>query len=174
MYKYKRFQYVAVVCHSLYCSSEVTYGMDLYCFHPLPYPLFVILCFFFLTVAPSAAPANLTGVFASSTSLNITWSLPPVEDRNGEILGYSLSYFQVTMDFSVGTPSEEPVINDTMFLISGLEIYTEYNVSVAAFTAVGTGPFASVIARTDSSGEFDFYYSVHPPAHVSDVGFVIV
>ena len=44
-------------------------------------------------------------------------------------------------------------VNETSIVLSGLEIYTNYSVSVAAFTAVGTGPPASVIRATDSLGE---------------------
>ena len=40
---------------------------------------------------------------------------------------------------------------DTSYDITGLDPYTLYNVSVAAYTSVGTGPFDSIERRTDSS-----------------------
>ncbi len=41
-----------------------------------------------------------------------------------------------------------------MINISGLLVYTVYNVSVAAYTSVGSGPFDSIIIRTDSARMF--------------------
>lgn len=39
---------------------------------------------------PSAAPLNLTGVNASSTSILLTWMPPPVLERNGVIVSYTV------------------------------------------------------------------------------------
>ena len=103
----------------------------------------------FLSSVPSAAPVGLNGTFASPTSLIISWSPPPKDDRNGVILGYNVTYYPLLAPMNV----TETSVNETFVVIPDLEIYTEYSVSVAAFTAVGTGPFASVMARTDSSGE---------------------
>ena len=62
---------------------------------------------------------------------------------------YLVTYFPVLEPGNV----TENVTNETSLIIPDLEIYTEYNISVAASTAVGTGPSASVTERTDSSGE---------------------
>ena len=42
--------------------------------------------------APSAAPVNVTGMNTSSTSLRISWLPPPVEDQNGIIIAYNVTY----------------------------------------------------------------------------------
>ena len=42
--------------------------------------------------------------------------------------------------------------SDLSVIIGGLEIYTEYNVTVSAVTIL-EGPSASMIVRTDSDGE---------------------
>ena len=96
-------------------------------------------------------PTLLDGMFVSSTSLSFTWSSPPEEDRNGVIVGYIVTYYPVLAPANVTT---EEVVG-TSIVLSGLMIFTNYSVSVAAFTAVGTGPAASVIRPTDSSGECD-------------------
>ena len=110
---------------------------------------FVILSSLYCVV-PSASPENLTGMFSSATSLLISWFPPPEQDQNGVIMGYNISYFEVdNSDIVTYTSTEETMIN-----ITGLMVYTEYNVSVAAYTSIGTGPFDSIIERTDSSGKF--------------------
>lgn len=98
-------------------------------------------------IAPSGIPINLSGVNTSSTSLLISWQPLEVDDQNGIILGYNVTYFS-NDDDSVMT-----VTSDTMISITGLSVYTVYNVSVAAYTVVGTGPSDSITVRTDSTGE---------------------
>ena len=44
-----------------------------------------------------------------------------------------------------------------MIDITGLLVFTVYNVSVAARTSEGTGPFDSIIVRTDSAGKCFFW-----------------
>ena len=101
----------------------------------------------FIPVAPSAIPLNVIGVNSSSTSLSISWKPPPESDRNGNILGYNITYFTIN-DSDLMT---NITTSDTMTNITGLLVYTEYNVSVAAYTSVGSGPFDTVTVRTDSA-----------------------
>ena len=77
----------------------------------------------------------------------ITWEPPPIEDQNGIILGYNISY-----NIS-DTELNELFVLTTSVVIGDLEEFTYYNVSVGAATTNGTGPFTSVVARTDSDGE---------------------
>ena len=100
---------------------------------------------FVLFTAPSGIPLNLTGSNSSSTSLYISWSLPNVQDRNGIILGYNISYTSGSIVNNTST-------SETFINITGLMIYTQYDISVAAYTSVGTGPADYITVRTDSSG----------------------
>jgi len=115
---------------------------------------FIIICSVILSslyyVVPSAPPESLTGMFSSATSLLITWSLPPEQDQNGVILGYNISYFAVDNSDNVTYTST----TETMINIIDLIVYTEYSVSVAAYTRIGTGPFDSIVERTDSARKF--------------------
>ena len=108
--------------------------------------LFINLNLYCFIIAPSAAPVSLSGMNLTSTNLSISWEPPPIDDQNGIILGYNVTY---TPDNGV---SKDTTTNDTMIVINDLLIYTDYNVSVAAHTSVGTGPFDSIVVRTDSSG----------------------
>ena len=81
-------------------------------------------------------------------SLRITWTEPLEDDQNGVIIGYNISYFSL---LAVGQLTQV-FTSDTSYNISGLDVYTDYNVSVAAYTSAGTGPFVSTVIRTDSTG----------------------
>ena len=81
-------------------------------------------------------------------SLRITWTEPLEDDQNGVIIGYNISYFSL----SAGGQPTNDFTSNTSLNISGLDVYTDYNVSVAAYTSAGTGPFDSIIRRTDSTG----------------------
>lgn len=90
---------------------------------------------------------NISGVNSSSSSILISWLPPSAEDQNGIIIGYNVSYFSVSGGdvTNLSTPETSVDITDLMF-------YTVYNVSVSAFTSMGTGPSGYVTVRTDSSG----------------------
>ena len=86
---------------------------------------------------------------SSATSILVTWSPPPKDDQNGVIRGYNISYFVVGDELSTTMSTSETT---TTINITGLAIYTEYSISVAAYTVIDTGPYDTVVTRTDSSG----------------------
>ena len=96
--------------------------------------------------APSATPVNLSGTNTSSTSILISWEPLPVDDRNGVILGYNVTYESNDSDL-VHTNTIDAMIN-----ITDLLVYTDYTVSVAAYTSIGNGPIDSIVVTTDSTG----------------------
>ena len=87
---------------------------------------------------------------SSATSILVTWSALPEDDQNGIILGYNITYFIVDDELGATTSISE---TSTTINITGLAIYTEYNISVAAYTIIDTGPYDSIVVRTDSSGK---------------------
>ena len=101
-----------------------------------------------LATVPSAPPVDVNGSVLSSTSLRISWSPPPDQDRNGVILGYVVTYFSIPDGTEMSSSTTEMFIE-----LHGLDKFTNYSVSVAARTSVGTGPPASVIVMTDSDSE---------------------
>ena len=85
----------------------------------------------------------------SSTSLRISWLPPPVEDQNGIITAYNITYV---------TNGESEIMNSTsdsaQFIeLTGLLKFRTYNISVAASTRVGIGPSETVTVTTDTDGE---------------------
>lgn len=74
---------------------------------------------------------------------------------NGVIIGYKLYY--ILDQNSDDSEAELVVINDptqAQYLISSLEVYTQYRVWMKASTIVGDGPSSTpVVGRTGESGE---------------------
>ncbi|XP_053380573.1 protein sidekick-2-like [Mercenaria mercenaria] len=91
--------------------------------------------------APTAAPVNVTPVALNSTEIQVTWLPPPPETQNGDLSGYRISYWRRTDPESTAkqvTKREQSVI------LVGLDIYTEYAISVQAINLAGEGPKSAV------------------------------
>eukprot|EP00118_Oscarella_pearsei_P024080 m.297875 g.297875 ORF g.297875 m.297875 type:complete len:3271 (+) comp40778_c0_seq3:234-10046(+) len=94
--------------------------------------------------APSAPPQNASVVANSSTSFSVSWQRPPEMMRNGIIRMYIVRYNN-TDD---GKAANWTVGGDSLTaLVTGLNEYSNYSVSVSAFT-VAEGPSSSPIAVT--------------------------
>ena len=89
----------------------------------------------------------------SQTSLNVLWQLPLEIHRNGIITGHVINYTRDGSDYVI-------IVNvtGTAYIISGLDVYTEYSVRVAAVNVNGTGPFSdAVTGKPGGDGEFCTY-----------------
>ncbi|XP_073491476.1 receptor-type tyrosine-protein phosphatase delta isoform X26 [Aquarana catesbeiana] len=99
---------------------------------------------------PSAPPQDIRCNSQSSTSILVSW-LPPAEDKqNGAITAYSIKYTGV--DGEDNNPHEITGISSETreYLLEQLEKWTQYHISMIAYTDVGQGPeSASVLVRTD-------------------------
>ena len=106
-----------------------------------------------LFVVPTQAPGNLSLTAKTSISIEASWQLPPAEDRNGIITGFTVFYKKNGSSDSF----TQITINSGSTLkkvVSGLDEYTEYEFQVLAFTAVGDGPKSSTkTERTKQDGE---------------------
>uniref|UniRef100_A0A8D3DCQ2 protein-tyrosine-phosphatase n=1 Tax=Scophthalmus maximus TaxID=52904 RepID=A0A8D3DCQ2_SCOMX len=106
------------------------------------------------TSQPSAAPKGVSCESASSTSLRVSWRPPPVEGQNGELAGYELRYQRVSGAGGGGQGQEMKGLPIAALqgqtVVEGLEKWSWYNISMAAFTTEGTGPNSpTVLCRTD-------------------------
>ncbi|XP_065834466.1 receptor-type tyrosine-protein phosphatase delta-like [Oscarella lobularis] len=97
--------------------------------------------------APSAAPEGLTVTSITSTSLNVKWSQVPEDSRHGVITGYDLKWGRK------GGPITEIASTSTRaHMLSRLDEFSEYNMSIRAKTSAGNGPWSDWISnRTDSA-----------------------
>ncbi|XP_077646623.1 receptor-type tyrosine-protein phosphatase delta isoform X21 [Lonchura striata] len=96
---------------------------------------------------PSGFPQNLHSESSTSTSVQLTWQMPLLAERNGIITKYTILYRDINVAYQ---PIELPVVPaDTTMTLSGLKPDTTYDVKVRAHTSKGPGPYSpSVQFRT--------------------------
>ena len=84
-------------------------------------------------------PLNVLAV-AHSRMIYILWNPPNAMDRNGNITGYIVNESSVELN-QFFAKSEN-------FNLTSLQAFITYTLSVAAQTAVGTGPFSKAMNVT--------------------------
>lgn len=98
--------------------------------------------------APTASPSNIQGVNKSASSIEVTWQEPPPETQNGALSGYKVLFYKNT---SSGD-QQQRISSETRILLTGLDTFTIYMVSVQAYNLAGEGPRSSFIAARTSEG----------------------
>ena len=109
----------------------------------------------YYSTAPAAPPQNVTASAVSSTEIEVLWEEVAAIDQNGVITMYEIQFVpletfggQITSD-TVNTSNGSVL----MMVLTGLEEYVEYNISVRAYTSAGPGPYSDgVVERTDTDG----------------------
>lgn len=101
------------------------------------------LCVCVLTV-PSSPPLPGASRNLSSTSIHVSW-FPPVE-ANGEIIEY-------TVVLQGPGAVNRTYTSETHLILSELTPFTPYNLSIAAVTRQGVGPFVIIPLHTDEAGQ---------------------
>jgi len=88
--------------------------------------------------APDGPPQLVQCDPISPTSISISWKAPSVEDRNGIILGYLITY---RLENKIGGKDtiHSKKTGGMQATVDGLEIFESYYIKVSAFTKVGTG-----------------------------------
>lgn len=98
-------------------------------------------------------PQKISARNQSSTSLHVEWKEVHEDFKNGIILGYNITY----TEYPNGLNQSKVIESGTTFqtVISGLLVWTEYRVSVAAYTKVGLGPAKQLngTVRTEEGGK---------------------
>ena len=89
-----------------------------------------------MVAGPNAPPDNVQGHNTSSTSILVQWGDVPGVDQNGMILSYTVTY-EALPD---GSPQTKVVsAPTTQVILTGLNKYTNYSITVFASTAKGNG-----------------------------------
>ena len=106
---------------------------------------------------PDGAPQNVRGHNISSTSISGSWDQVPVEQENGIITGYTITYHSQTENDN-GTVQAGP--SERQKEITGLKEYVNYNITVFASTVKGDGPPSTpvLVVRTDQDGKLFLGY----------------
>ena len=106
------------------------------------------------SIAPSAAPQNVSSVFLanSATSLNLTWYPPPIENHN-EII----CYYVIKMTKVETSTVFEFTSNFTFIYLNFLHAYYSYTFQIAAVT-ISQGPFSNgFTVLMPEDGKFNFF-----------------
>ena len=92
----------------------------------------------------------------SSESINVAWEevIPPI-DRNGIITMYEVLYQPLeTFGGAIGPMTEVVNAPSTLVILTELEEYVLYNVSVRAYTEAGPSDYTTaVMERTNEDGK---------------------
>ena len=108
-----------------------------------------------LSPVPSRPPSSVVDTVKSSTSVQVSWKLPPKGSRNGLIRSFKLQYNKTHGSFTkTVTLSGNSTLDVTL---NKLSIYTQYVYQIWAYT-IGDGPASqpkSFITQQD--GEYDEY-----------------
>ena len=116
-----------------------------------------------ILTAPTAPAGNLNVFNTSSTSLNATWSAPPIHKTHGHIRYYLIKYWEVTCSRDSYGNVDETIRNKTVkgdvhsVILDNLAYWKCYQVNVTAVT-VGEGPYAvEAEIRTSENGNYSIY-----------------
>ena len=105
--------------------------------------------------APDMPPVNITATAVSSTEIEVVWEEVPAISHNGEVTMYEVIYDPI-QTFDVLAVNTVNITNTSMLftVLTGLEEYVEYNISVRAYTSTGPGPYSDpVTVRTDTDSK---------------------
>ena len=107
---------------------------------------------FLASAVPSIAP-TITGIVSlSNSSIQVTWNTLSPVDLNGKLAGYTVRY-RVSLLRDVYETRDAAAGTNT-FIITGLQIYTNYSVSVRAASQAGPGPYSSdSTVQTEEGGK---------------------
>ena len=106
-----------------------------------------------LPTVPASPPQNVTAMVESSTTIRVLWEEVPAIDRNGVITMYEVQYEPLE---TFGGQISTSTVNTSMlfFLLTNLQEFVDYNISVRAYTSAGPGPYSiGVVERTDTDGK---------------------
>ena len=103
-----------------------------------------------MQTVPTAAPDDFAVTVLDSMSIQLSWSPPPTEHQNGEILEYRIR----TVEVETGREMQYSSTSTSM-TVSPLHPYYSDQCRVAAVTTAGIGPFTTVVEqRTYQDGAF--------------------
>ena len=113
-------------------------------------------------IVPSSPVRDLTTSTTqqNATSILVSWRVPILNDLNGVLLNYSVTYSGIEIDTTTRVIYlSNPGFGDQSITLTELQEYTTYSIVVAPFTIVGKGPDAIVTQRTNEDGEYAHSYT---------------
>ena len=94
---------------------------------------------------PATPPQNVNATAFSSTQITVTWDEVPAIDQNGIIVIYEVRFDPLQLTDVLMT--EYRNTTDMSVVLTGLQEYVDYNISVRAYTSVGPGPLSEDVTE---------------------------
>ena len=103
--------------------------------------------------APSAAPASVNVSALNYSSIIVHWRTVDCVQRNGDITGYLVRYWEVEGGGREGESDTKTAPGDETrrITLTGLAPLTEYSVEVAAVNRAGVGVYSSLLRTVTHS-----------------------
>lgn len=107
-------------------------------------------------LAPASPPINIMTTVLSSTEIMVTWGPVPPVDQNGIITEYEVMFEPLeTFSGTITTQTANVTAPAMSVILTGLQAFVNYSISVRAYTRIGAGPFSTVITNmTHEDGEY--------------------
>ena len=103
-----------------------------------------ILYIIYTCTAPDIAPNVVAITVVTSTTINFTWEEIPSVNRNGIITTFEI-LLEPLETFDGQLLAWQMNTSDLYILLSDLEEFVGYNVSVRAYTSIGPGPYSNKV-----------------------------
>ena len=115
----------------------------------------ILLLYMLIHVEPARPPTNVVAMSTSSSTISVEWQEVTPIDQNGVITMYEVLYEPLeTFGGAIGPVTQVVDDQDTSVILTGLQEYVTYSISVRAFTEIGPSVYtAPVLERTDEDGE---------------------
>ncbi|RVE42005.1 hypothetical protein evm_013350 [Chilo suppressalis] len=116
------------------------------------------LLFTTLEEPPTASPQNVRVRPSSVGELHVSWSAPPQDGWNGELLGYVVSWRELSHFDGDGVESRRsgastsPGWSSGELAVGGLRSFARYAVIVRAYNCAGAGPPSPTVYATTADG----------------------
>ncbi|XP_056103038.1 receptor-type tyrosine-protein phosphatase S isoform X49 [Rhinichthys klamathensis goyatoka] len=109
---------------------------------------------------PSGYPQGIIAESSTTTTMQVSWQLVVLAERNGAIIKYALQYKDIN---SPRSPSELFITApESTVTLDGLKADTTYDIKMCAFTSKGPGPYSpSVQFRTQPVNQAVFAKNFH-------------
>ena len=114
----------------------------------------------FLLLEPMRPPEEVAATATSSKNITVSWNPVTADDRNGIIKGYIVNYQalpggDIIPKFRNITSAQQN--EKQTVILKNLNEFTNYSITVLAFTIIGNGPASSAqVVETLEDSKFSF------------------
>lgn len=101
---------------------------------------------------PSEAPKDVRVDAVGPGELFLTWSIPPKDSWNGDLLGYIVTWNEHDGHSNNSKSMTVKGWATNKLQLNGLKKFTRYDITVRAFNSISTGPTSPTVIGTTKEG----------------------